>query len=255
MGLWYDPAQLNSGVVTQREDNMTTDDCLVLFDFNGVIADDEPVHQMMLQKVMAEEGIQISDADYQDIYLGFDDRGCFTEAYRRQERVLDADGLADLTRRKSAYYDAYIAENLVLFPNVVACVQALAAQFPLGIVSGALGQEIENICKQAGIWELFGLVIPAEDTEACKPHPEGYLKALALYNLALASHGRYMAPEQCVVIEDSVAGVAAAVAAGMRCIAVTHSYPASALSQADLIVEQVAQITPQTIASLLDSSA
>jgi beta-phosphoglucomutase len=224
---------------------------LVLFDFNGVIADDEPVHQMLLQRVLAEEGITVSDAEYHETYLGYDDWGCFTEAFRRAGRELDPAGAAALIRKKSALYDAHIADHLVLFPGAVESVRAVGARYPLGIVSGALRGEIDRICEAAGIAGRFGLVVAAEDTAHCKPHPEGYLKALALRNLQLAPEGARVAPEACVVIEDSVAGVQAAKAAGMRCVAVTHSYRPDELGVADRVIDGMAAFTPDLVAGLL----
>jgi len=230
---------------------VTHHDVLVLFDFNGVIADDEAVHQEMLQRILTEEGITVTDADYHEIYLGFDDRGCFTEAFTRNGRELDDDKLANLITRKSAIYDAYIAEHLVLFPGAFECVDALADVYPLGIVSGALVGEIDAICEKAGLDDCFALTVAAEDTEACKPHPEGYLKALALFNLYLAEQGTRMGPERCVVIEDSIAGVASAKAAGMKCVAVTHSYKAEELGEADCIIDKMTDFTPELIERLL----
>jgi len=224
---------------------------LVLFDFNGVIADDEPVHQMLLQRVLAGEGITVTDAEYHETYLGYDDWGCFTEAFRRARRAIDPAGVADLVRKKSALYDAHIAEHLVLFPGAVASVEAMAARYPLGIVSGALRAEIDRICEVAGIAGRFGLVVAAEDTARCKPHPEGYLKALALRNLQLAPEGVSIGPGACVVIEDSVAGVQAAKAAGMRCVAVTHSYRPEELKAADRVIEGMDRFTPDLVAELL----
>ncbi len=231
---------------------MSDRDVLVLFDFNGVLADDEPIHQEMLQRVLTEEGITVTDAEYHQVYLGFDDKGCFTEAFTRNGRELDADILSDLIRRKSTYYDAHIAAHELLFEGAKECVQALSEVYPLGIVSGALAPEIEAICRPSGLFDHFALIVSAEDTESCKPHPEGYLKALALYNLFLAEHGRRIDPQSCVVIEDSIAGVAAAKAAGVRCVAVTHSYRNDELLQADRVIDSLAEFTPELVAELVN---
>ncbi|MDH5525710.1 MAG: HAD family phosphatase [Nitrospirota bacterium] len=232
---------------------MSNADILVLFDFNGVIADDEPVHQMLLQKVLAEEGITVTDQQYHDVYLGFDDKGCFEYAYRENGRPLDEADLIDLIRRKSHDYDHHIAEHLVLFPGAVECVRAQGEAFPVGVVSGALFGEIARICEIAGINDTFRLVVAAEETVHCKPHPEGYLKALALHNLELAAAGRRIGPERCVVIEDSIAGVLAAKAAGMRCVAITHSYKADELKDAnpDRVIDHMEQFTPQLVRELV----
>jgi beta-phosphoglucomutase len=224
---------------------------LVLYDFNGVIADDEPVHQLLLQRVLADEGIPVTDAEYHETYLGYDDWGCFTEAFRRAGRTIDPAGVAALVRKKSALYDAYIDSHLVLFPGAVESVAAMAARFPLGIVSGALRPEIERICGVAGIIGRFALVVSAEDTRRCKPHPEGYLTALAWRNLQLAPEGVRIGAEACVVIEDSVAGVQAAKAAGMRCVAVTHSYRADELKAADRVIDRMDRFTPELVDELL----
>ncbi|MFQ5509908.1 MAG: HAD family hydrolase [Leptospirillia bacterium] len=221
---------------------------LVLYDFNGVIADDEHVHQILLQKVMAEEGVTVTDADYHAIYLGFDDKGCFEYACKANHQPLDDARLKDLIARKSAYYDAYIEEHLVLFPGAVEGVRAMSAAYPMAIVSGALRGEIERICSLANISDCFGFIVAAEDTERCKPDPEGYTKALKIYN---EGRDTPLAANHCVVIEDSIAGVRSAKAAGMQCVAVTHSYEADELTEADRVIEHMDEFTPELVASLI----
>jgi len=117
------------------------------------------------------------------------------------------------------------------------------------VVSGALRAEIGRILKVAGIADRFRFVVAAEDTERCKPDPEGYVKALERWN-TLAPAGEALSANRCVVIEDSIAGVASAKAAGMRCVAVTHSYRADELSAADRIIDRMADFTPDLVAGL-----
>jgi beta-phosphoglucomutase len=222
---------------------------LVLYDFNGVIADDEPVHMRLSQEVLGGEGIPVTDAEYHEVYLGFDDRGCFMEAFRRAGKPLSEDHLNALIGKKAALYADFIADHLVLFPGAVESVTAMAAAHPLAVVSGALRPEIEHILKVAGIADRFRFIVAAEDTERCKPDPEGYEIALARWT-ALAPGGEALAPERCVVIEDSIAGVAAAKAAGMRCVAVTHSYRPDELSAADRVIGRMADFTPALVAEL-----
>jgi len=226
---------------------------LVLYDFNGVIADDEPVHQRLSQEVLGAEGITVTDAEYHDVYLGYDDRGCFVEAFRRVGRTLTEDHLAALIRDKAERYAAYIDAHLILFPGAVESIRAMAARHPLAVVSGALRPEIERILKVARVADRFRFVVAAEDTERCKPDPEGYEIALMRWN-ALAPAGEALVPGRCVVIEDSIAGVAAAKAAGMRCVAVTHSYRADELAQADRVIDRMADFTPELVAALTAQS-
>jgi HAD superfamily hydrolase (TIGR01509 family) len=227
---------------------------LVLYDFNGVIADDEPAHQRLSQEVLGEEGVPVTDAEYHEVYLGYDDRGCFVEAFRRAGKPLSEAHLDALIQKKAERYAAFIARHLVLFPGAVESVLAMAAIHPLAVVSGALRAEIAHVLKVAGVADRFRFVVASEDTERCKPDPEGYEIALARWN-ALAPAGQALSPGRCVVIEDSIAGVQAAKAAGMRCVAVTHSYRPDELAHADRIIDRMADFTPALVAELAGGAA
>jgi HAD superfamily hydrolase (TIGR01509 family) len=223
---------------------MTMELRAVIFDFNGVIVDDEPLHLELFQVVLAEEGIPLTDADYHEKYLGFDDRGAFTAAFADAGRPADAGFIAALIERKAALYRDAINARYLLFPGVVDLVRRLAAKYPLAIASGALRNEIEMVLARGGIRDCFQAILAAEDVSACKPDPEGYVKALAALNSIGA---RSIQPGECLVIEDSVAGVEAAKRAGMRRLAVTNSYAAEELKEADWIVESLAGCKPEKI--------
>lgn len=214
----------------------------IIFDFNGVIVDDEPLHLELFRKILLEEGLFLSDEDYREKYLGYDDRACFIEVLCDNSRTPDAaDDLfvQELIERKAEYYRQAIQERMLLFPGVVELVRRSAAEFPLAIASGALRGEIEWVLQQAEIRDCFGVIVAAEDVSACKPDPEGYNKALELLN---ATRATTLEPHECLVIEDSVAGVEAAKAAGMRCLAVTNSYRAEELQAADQVVQSLANV-------------
>ncbi len=223
---------------------MTTELLAVIFDFNGVIVDDEPLHLELFQVILAEEGITPTDAEYQAKYLGFDDRGAFTAALADAGRAADAGFIADLIERKAALYRDAIEARYLLFPGVVELVRRLASKFPMAIASGALRSEIELVLARGDIRDCFQAIIAAEDVTACKPDPEGYVKALAGLN---SNGAQNIHPNECLVIEDSVAGVEAAKRAGMRCLAVTSSYPAEELKQADWIVASLAGCEPDAM--------
>jgi len=217
----------------------------IIFDFNGVIVDDEPLHLELFRRVLGEEGVTLTDEDYHAKYLGYDDRGCFTAALRdagSEQKALDRDFVTGLISRKEIYYHEAIGDRLMLFPGVVELVEKLAKTYPMIVVSGALRSEIEVVLQRGGIRGCFRGIIAAEDVTACKPNPEGYLKALATLN----SHGGLQInPDECLVIEDSVAGVQAAKRAGMMCLAVTNSYSAEKLKQADWIVTTLVDCDPE----------
>lgn len=203
----------------------------VMFDFDGVIVDSEPAHFRWFQRLLADEGVTLTRADYDAIYLGMDDRECFTEALTRHGKTAALPKVPDLIERKSARLMAEMAERPPVLPGAVELVRTLAKRVPLAICSGALRREIEAMLTHAGIDSCFVGIVSAEDVSHGKPHPEGYTKALALLNRA-QSLARAIEPASCLVIEDSLAGIEAAKAAGMRCLAVANSYPEAALKQA-----------------------
>lgn len=213
----------------------------VIFDFNGIIVDDEPIHFELFQRVLNEEGLALTKEDYYARYLGFDDRGAFLHAYRDQRRELTEGDLARLVERKAAYYQQAIRNHVAVFPGVKTLVPSLASKLPLAIASGALRHEIETILSTIGLRDCFRAVVSAEDVQAGKPEPEIFVKALAQLNdrrgEALPIEAR-----ECVVIEDSREGIRGARRAGLKCLAVTNSHAAEQLTEATAVVGSLEEV-------------
>lgn len=199
-----------------------------LFDFNGVIVDDEPQHCESLITTLAEYGFPLDRATYYRDYLGFDDRECFRFTFARANRPLDDATLHEAIERKNEHYERALRASMKLVPGVQDFVRAIAdgGDHRLGIVSGALRREIDLVLSLAGLRDHFSEIVAAEDVTACKPDPQGYCKGAAALGVA---------PDRCIVIEDSLPGLAAARAAGMSCVMLSTSHPAAALGEADLI--------------------
>jgi beta-phosphoglucomutase len=214
---------------------------VVIFDFNGIIVDDEPIHFKLFRRVLAEEGIDLTEEDYYGRYLGFDDRGAFIAAYRYHRRRLDETELARLIERKAVYYQKAIQDEVKIFPGVQTLVAALARTFPMAVASGALRHEIETILATAGLLKHFPVIISAEDVNQGKPEPEIFLKALARLN-AQRDNGPPIAATECLVIEDSKEGIRGALRAGMKCLAVTNSHPAELLNEANAVVQSLEEV-------------
>jgi HAD superfamily hydrolase (TIGR01509 family) len=199
----------------------------ILFDFNGVIIDDEPQHCDALIATLAEYGYALDRETYYRDYLGFDDRECFRYSFGHMGRPVDEPALAGAIERKHAHYARAVRGSMQLVPGADEFIQAAALDgYQLAIVSGALRREIELVLDLAGLRAHFAEIVAAEDVSACKPDPQGY-------NLARAALA--LAPNRCVVVEDSLPGLAAARAAGLRCAMLATSHGATDCTGADLV--------------------
>ncbi len=216
----------------------------LILDGSGVILDDEPVHCATMREVLAEEGYALTEEDYRRDYLALDDRGAFAVALQRMGRPVTEAALADLIRRKRVLYHARMRQEHRLFPGVADFLRVSAGRCPLAIASGAHRDEIEAALARAGLTPCFAAIVSADDVRRMKPDPEIYRTALDRLNRASPRPVPLIAPSQCLAIEDSMAGVQAAQAAGMPCVAVTNSYPAEALGFAEVVVPSLAGQTP-----------
>ncbi|SIO55983.1 haloacid dehalogenase superfamily, subfamily IA, variant 3 with third motif having DD or ED [Singulisphaera sp. GP187] len=218
----------------------------VIFDFNGVLVDDEYLHFDMFREVLAAEGVTITDRDYHERYLGLDDRGCFEAALIDGGQEADQERLDALIARKAVRYAEEAGIGLRFFPGAADCLAALAGRWPLAINSGALRPEIEFALGLIGSRERVGAIVSAEDTSRCKPDPQGYLLALAALRDDPGAGVPDLDAGECLVIEDSLAGVASAKGAGMFAVGVSNTYRADELegAGADAVLPGVDHLTP-----------
>jgi beta-phosphoglucomutase len=200
----------------------------VIFDFNGILADDDPIHRQALHKVAAEEGITFTEDEYMESYLALNDRDCFQELWRKNQRTLNQQELDELIRRKGVYYFSAIEEKNVLFDGAADAVRAAAARGPVAVASGARVGEIRHILGKGGLLDCFSTIVGMEDVRRGKPDPEPFALAFARLGERLPGLSR----EECAAVEDSLGGIRSAHSAGMPCLGVAHSYSRSRLEEA-----------------------
>ena len=203
----------------------------LIFDFDGVIADTEPLHFAGLHHTLKEIGIELSESEYYTDYLGYDDRGCILAALAANHRPADAATVVRLMRRKAEAYLESVKDHQVIFPGVPEFVRDAAATFPLAIASGALRHEIEYILDSAGLKSAFLHITSAEDVTRGKPDPQPFLLALK----ALQQRDPSLTSASCLVIEDSLPGIRGARAAGMKVLAVANTHTVQDLHEAHAI--------------------
>ena len=209
----------------------------VIFDFDGVIVDTEPLHYAAFQRTLEPLGLHFTWQEYVETYIGFDDRDAFRHAFSAQGMPLTRETLHHLISQKAAVFNEVISSGVAAYPGVVQLIHRLHAdKTPLAICSGALRSDIDPILAMLGISEYFDIIVTADDVAASKPDPECY--ELAFQKLA-SSHNHSFSKETTIAIEDTPAGIAAAKATGLLVCAVTNSYTADRLTQATFATDSL----------------
>jgi beta-phosphoglucomutase len=199
----------------------------IIFDFNGTLSDDEPVLCEIFRELFAEYGRPLSAQEYYDRLCGLSDPEIV--------RMWLGDDFADVDsviEQRIARYRALVSDGSTVGPDARSALRYAAARVPVALVSGSARSEIEPVLAAAGLAPLVGTLVAAEDVTRGKPDPEGYLRALELLDRGIAA-------AEIVVLEDTEAGVTAAKAAGMRCVAVAGTLGPERLAAADELVERV----------------
>ena len=218
----------------------------IIFDFDGVLANSEPLHLRSYQEVLSSHGIELTTSNYYNRYLGFDDLGVFRAIAKDQKLKLSEHPLRELIRVKSERFDVLVGLEDGLFPGAVSCVRRIATEFQIGIASGAINNEIETVLSNAGIRHHFKVIVSSGDTPRSKPAPDPYLRAVELLRPFTVAAGHD--PDGCfVAIEDSRWGIESALAAGLRCVGVAQTYPPEALEEAHKVVSTIGDIEPDVL--------
>ena len=219
---------------------MTSPISAIVFDFDGVLADSEPIHLRVYQELLAPVGVTLTKEQYCARYLGFDDEGAFRQMGSDFGLLMGDEEIELLMAAKTERFQKIVSGTNVLYPDANACVRALGGRWPIGIASGALRHEIELMLKGAGLGTAFRFIVAAGETERTKPAPDPYLRAAMLHGVP--------AP-QCVAVEDSHWGLQSARDAGMRTIAIAHTYPHDSLT-ADRVIDSLEELTVDLVRSL-----
>ncbi|MHC1697836.1 MAG: HAD family hydrolase [Geobacteraceae bacterium] len=221
----------------------------VIFDFDGIIVDTEPIHFQAFQSILQPIGLGYSWEEYLEKYIGFDDRDAFREAFSSAGSLLDDVMLADLINRKAEFFEKFVRQGVQPYPGVLTLVRTLSGNLPLGLCSGALRRDIMPILEQFGLQTAFDIIVTADDVQASKPDPESYI--LSLKRLADVFHPSNILPQECIAIEDTPAGISSAKGAGLNVLAVTNSYHQQHLAEAMHITDSLENITLEVLRSFL----
>lgn len=195
----------------------------ILFDFNGVIINDEPIQMKAYQEILARENIVLTDENYYSC-LGMDDESFIKEAYRNAGREPETNKVLEIGLAKTEKWREIVADGVPLFAGIENFIKKMAAEFTLGVVSMAKREEIEFVLDRTGLAGSFSAIVSAEDVSDCKPNPECYRTGFARVDSIRMAQGHLpMTHNECLVIEDSPPGILAARRADLPTLGVLNT--------------------------------
>ncbi len=209
----------------------------IIFDFDGVIVDSEPLHFKATQSVLSPLGVSIDSRTYLHECTGNPDLENFRRICAKFQLSLEESYIHSLVQAKTGHYRELLKTQVQACPGVIPLIKNAAHHYPLAICSGSYKNEISQLLTlidSEDLTQYFKHLVTIEDVSAGKPDPAGY---------RLAANHLNALPEFCLAIEDSPAGIIAAKAAGMTVLAVTTSHPPEKLSLADHCIDSLADIT------------
>ncbi|MEM7553656.1 MAG: HAD family phosphatase [Cyanobacteria bacterium P01_A01_bin.84] len=198
----------------------------VIFDFNGIIINDESIHRQLTEEMLLGENLNMQAGEFEKVCLGRSDRSCFRDLLANSGRIVDEQYLEKLLQNKTKAYAKKLeeVEQLPIYPGVEDIIyKARSRELKIGLVSGALGSDIELVINRANLAQYFEVVVSTDDVTTSKPEPEGYLLSVELLNKKHPDLN--LQPQECLAIEDTPAGIQAAKNAGMQVVAVANTYP------------------------------
>lgn len=221
----------------------------IIFDFDGVICDTEPLHHRAFVRALANVPIPLAEDEYYARYAGLNDRAVLRAVARDQGLDLAEQNLESLLHAKNENYFTMIADGIDRLPGVDRLVPRLARRWPLAICSGARRLEIETILQHAGLLEYFRVIVSGDEVQASKPDPAGYMVTLKRLRRLIPD----VLARQCLVIEDTAHGIAAARAAGMKALGIQSRLSPRQLAAADATVPTLRSVSVQSLAAMFEN--
>lgn len=228
----------------------------ILFDFNGVIINDESIHQQLIDDILLNENLRPSGTQYKQVCLGKSDRTCLRDILGKRGRLVSGEYLTKLLEKKAQAYREIVTQLdcLPIYPDVTTFLaQIKERSLLIGLVTGALRSDVELVLEKASIAEYFQVIVTSDDVNIGKPEPEGYLLAVNLLNQQ--NPDLLLKPSDCLAIEDTPTGIMAAKNAGMQVVGVANTYPVHMLQrQANWAVDHLSELELDRVQEVLSFS-
>ena len=206
---------------------------------NGVITDDEEIHEIATQEIFKSIGIDLTSEIYRDLCLGRTDLASFKDLMKHY-KVRDQN-MEELIAAKSSRYQLLIQGNLKVYPGVISLIKELHKKYTLALTSSSTFDEVHMVVSQLDIKKFFKIIVTSKDVIHGKPDPEPYFLTAKKLNVKC---------ENCLVLEDSENGVQSAISAGMKCIAIPNTEKRDKLKKADHIIDSYPALTDSFIQNI-----
>lgn len=220
----------------------------IIFDFDGIIVDSEPIIMKLTQEMAAQLGWTVTEEEYYQDYLALDDRSIVEHLFTSHGQPVNHERCEELVNWKSRVYGKIIENGLPTLPGAVDFVRRAASRYPLAIASGSVRSEIELLLGKLELRDQFKIIASADDCERSKPDPEVYVVALSRMKALPEFQTNPLQASQCVAIEDAPGGIEAAHAAGIKCMGLAHSRNTENLGNADWAFHGFEQVNLEAIA-------
>lgn len=205
----------------------------IIFDFDGVVVDSEPVHYQAFMEIGKDLGVAFDYKHYLRHYIGFDDRDAIRAMLTEAHMPTDEAHISELRQQKQVAFEDLVKQGAAAIPGAVDLIDEAHGQIPIAIASGATTLDIELMLKSLGRRDRFEIIVSADHVQRSKPDPTTYRMA---YEILAEKHPEQdLMPENCLAIEDTAAGIESARGAGLMTLGITTTGPAAALGRANRV--------------------
>lgn len=221
----------------------------ILFDFNGVIVDDERVQMKAYQEILEADGVELSESDY-FACMGMDDDTFIRANFDRCGKAVSEERMTEISVAKTARWRELLAKEIPMIRGAEDFIRLASRDFALGIVSMAKREEITFVLDAVGLTKFFAVIVSSDDIEHHKPHPEGYLKGFSMIDSHRINQGHLpMVHGEILVVEDAPQGIVAGRTAGMKTLGITSAKSADELraSGADAVSSDLRDWMPDSV--------
>ena len=206
----------------------------IIFDFDGVLVDSEPLHEWAIREAVRPLGWTFSTERFFAEIVGRGDENAFRKiAEWNGERVEEERVAAQLRVKWGLMAQGIEQEKFTVQPGAVELIRAAKRRGLVAVCSGSVRETVGTMLERIGVRDVLDALVCGDDVARMKPAPDGYLLAAKILGVE---------PGACLAIEDTPTGIRAGKSAGMRVVGVCHTYPREKLHEADVVVERIGEI-------------